>query len=67
MIGQALAGAAGLVQLSVPIFFVAPDLFQAVQMSIPPVDLDWVGMHFPLRVRHLLFREGLYLIQASAK
>ncbi len=47
MIGQALAGAAGLVQLSVPIFFVAPNLFQAVQMSIPPVDLDWVSMHFP--------------------
>lgn len=47
LISQALCGAAGLILLRVPIFFVAPDLLRAVQMSIPPVDLDWVTLHLP--------------------
>jgi hypothetical protein len=47
MLAQAILGAAGLVQLRVPIFFVAPDLLRAVQLSIPPVDLDWVNLHLP--------------------
>ena len=47
LVYQATCGAAGLVLMRVPIFFVTPDLLQAVQLSIPPVDLDWVNMHLP--------------------
>lgn len=39
--------AAGLIRFKVPIFFVAPDLFMAVQKSTPPAKLDWVNMRLP--------------------
>jgi hypothetical protein len=39
--------AAGLVNLQVPLFFVAPDLLTAVRLSIPPVDLDWRALPLP--------------------
>ncbi len=39
--------AAGLVNLQVPLFFVAPDLLTAVRLSIPPVDLDWRMLPLP--------------------
>lgn len=39
--------AAGLVNLQVPIFFVAPDLLTAVRLSIPAVDLDWRTLPLP--------------------
>ncbi len=45
--GQAVIGASALISLRVPIFFVAPDLLKAVQMSVPPVDLNWADMHLP--------------------
>ena len=45
--GLALISAAGLVDLRVPIFFVAADLLTAVRMSVPPGDLDWVNLHLP--------------------
>lgn len=42
-----MSAAAGLVNLQVPIFFVAPDLLTAVRLSIPPVDLDWRALPLP--------------------
>ena len=47
MLDHAILAAARLVKLRVPIFFVAPDLLKAVQMTVPPVDLDWVNLNLP--------------------
>ncbi len=47
MLDHSILAGASLVKLRVPIFFVAPDLLKAVQMTVPPVDLDWVNLNLP--------------------
>lgn len=47
MLDHGILAAVKLINLRVPIFFVAPDLLKAVQMTVPPVDLDWVSLKLP--------------------
>ncbi len=58
LLSQAMCGVSGLVWLQVPIFFVAPDLFRAVQLSILPVDLDWANLHLPFDSAALTLPRG---------
>ncbi len=47
MFGQLGIGATKLIELRVPIFFVARDLLAAIQETTPPVEVDWRTLQLP--------------------
>ena len=72
------ASAFALVKLRVPIFFVAPDLLRSVQLSTPPVELDWTTFPLPFSsaafalprgepVKHDAWRGRLHLVHAHCQ
>lgn len=47
LIDESIAAAGKLVEQRIPIFFVAPDLLKAIQMSTPALELDWASLLLP--------------------
>jgi len=47
LLDESIAAAGRLVELRVPIFFVAPDLLRAIQMTMPATEIDWASMPLP--------------------
>jgi hypothetical protein len=57
----ALIAASDIVEKSVPVYYVAPQLVEAIVQTQPPEPLDWQNMHLPFESAAFVFPKGTLL------